>query len=96
MALLRLPRHYWVSSSLLCAAMALAIWLVFGLRFDLQSSPVWQFIPYAMMLGSTIAACSIMGTWPTFRLLGRLQLVLPLMVFLLLGVFLVWDWTHSG
>ena len=95
MALLRRSPH-WTAAPSLGAAFALSIWLVFGLRFDLQSSPVWQFIPYGMMLVLTIAACSLMGTFPAFRYLGRLQFLLPLIVFLLLAVFLIWDWTHSG
>ena len=85
-----------VAVSLLGSSMVLAVWLVFGLRFDLQSSPAWHFVPYLLMLASTIIACSVMWTFPAFSWLGRLQFLLPLLVFLLLGVFLVWDWIHSG
>ena len=87
---------HWAAVSSLGAALTLGTWLVFGLRFDLQSSPAWHFVPYLLMLASTIAACSVIGTLPVFRYLGRLQLLLPLLVFLLLAVFLVWDWIHSG
>ena len=95
MAFLRYSLH-WVAVSLLGAALALAIWLVFGLRFDLQSSPAWHFVPYLLMLASTITACSVIGTLSAFRYLGRLQFLLSLLVFLLLAVFLTLDWIHSG
>ena len=60
-----------VAVSLLGSSMVLAVWLVFGLRFDLQSSPAWHFVPYLLMLASTITACSVMWTFPAFSWLGQ-------------------------
>ena len=95
MAFLRFSLHR-VAVSLLGASMALAVWLVFGLRFDLDSSPGWQLLPYFLMLALPLAACSVIWALPAFRWLGRLQFPLSSLVFLLLGAFLIWAWIHSG
>lgn len=87
---------HWTLAILLAAGMALTIWLVFILRFNLQSSPSWQFVPYLLALAFPTAACSAIGTLPSFNWMGRLQFLLPLSVLLIPVAFLTWEWTQSG
>jgi quinol-cytochrome oxidoreductase complex cytochrome b subunit len=76
--------------------MGMAIWLTLGLRFDLEISPGWQFVPYFTMMTCMLLACSLLGMMPAFRWLGRPWLILPSLPLLFLGALLTWSWVHNG
>ena len=44
MSLSKVPFSFWVAFPV--AGLGEASWLVFGLRFDLKTSPGWQLAPY--------------------------------------------------
>ena len=76
--------------------MALAVWLIFGLRFDPKLSPDWQFVPYCLMLLCILAMPVALGMQNFFSWMGRAQLVLPSLMVLALGTTLAVGWAQGG
>ena len=80
----------------LVVGLILALWLLFGLHFDLEASPGWQFVPYFLMLACLLAASPCLGMLPAFCWLGRLRFLFPLLIFLALVFFLTLGWVDDG
>ena len=78
------------------AGMAIGLWLVFVARFDIGTSPGWQFGPYYLMLALLLASSALAGCHPVFSWMGWPRRLLPTVVFVLLGFFLAENWFLSG
>ncbi len=78
------------------AGVGIGLWLVFVIRFDIGTSPSWQFGFYYLMLALIVAASALTGCHPVFSWMGWLRWLLPALVFVLLGYFFTASWVMSG
>ena len=78
------------------AGMGIGLWLVFVTRFDIGTSPSWQFGFYYLMLALIVAASALAGCHPLFSWMGWPRWLLPALVFVLLGFFFAASWVMSG
>lgn len=90
------PFSFWVAFSVACLGMGLASWLVFGLRFDRETSPGWQLVPYFVVLLAPIVMSMILGAHQCFSWMGRVRFLLPVLPLVALGVFLGLGWVLGG
>ena len=78
------------------AGVGIGLWLVFVTRFDIGTSPSWQFGFYYLMLVLIVAASALTGSHPVFSWMGWFRWLLPALVFVLLGFFFAASWAVSG
>ena len=82
------PFSFWVAFAVACLGVGLASWLVFGLRFDRETSPGWQLAPYFVVLLVPLVMSMILGAHQCFSWMGRVRFLLPALPLVALGVFL--------
>ena len=78
------------------SGVGIGLWLVFVTRFDIGTSPSWQFGFYYLMLALIVAASALTGCHPVFSWMGWSRWLLPALVFVLLGFFFAASWVVSG
>ena len=88
MSISKVPFSFWVAFPVAGLGVGLVSWLVFGLRFDRETSPGWQLVPYFMVLLAPIVMSMILGAQPCFSWMGRVRFLLPVLPLVALGVFL--------
>ena len=70
MSLLKVPFSFFVAFPVAGLGVGLATWLVFGLRFDLETSPGWQLVPYFLAMSCPLVMSIILGAQRSFLLDG--------------------------
>ena len=96
MSLLRLHPSAVGAVATAGVGMAIGLWLVFVARFDIGTSPGWQFGPYYLMLALILVASALAGRHPVFAWMGWIRRLLPVLVLVFLGFFLAENWVQSG
>ena len=97
MSLSKVPFSFWVAFPVAGLGVGLAFWLVFGLRFDLKTSPGWQLAPYFLaFLSCPLVMSMILGAQRCFSWMGRVRFLLPVLPLVALGLFLGLDWFQGG
>ena len=92
MSLSKVPFSFWAAFPVAGLGLGLASWLVFGLRFDLKTSPGWQLAPYFLALSCPLVMSMILGAQRCFSWMGRARFLLPVLPLVALGLFLGLDW----
>ena len=93
---MKFPFPFWVAFPVAGAGMGLACWLVFGLRFDRETSPGWQLAPYFLALSCPLVMSIILGAQRCLFWMGRARFLLPSLPLVALGVFLGLGWVQGG
>ena len=88
MSISKVPFSFWVAFPVAGLGVGLASWLVFGLRFDRETSPGWQLVPYFVVLLTPLVMSMILGAQQCFSWMGRVRFLLPVLPLVALGVFL--------
>ena len=96
MSLLKVPFSFFVAFPVAGLGVGLATWLVFGLRFDLETSPGWQLSPYFLALSCPLVMSIILGAQRYFSWMGRARFLLPVLPLVALGVTLAVVWAQGG
>ena len=96
MSLLKVPFSFFVAFPVAGLGVGLATWLVFGLRFDLETSPGWKLALYFLVLFCPLVMSIILGAQRCFSWMGRARFLLPVLPLVVLGVFLGLDLVQGG
>ena len=96
MSLSKVPFSFWAAFPVAGLGLGLASWLVFGLRFDLKTSPGWQLAPYFLALSCPLVMSMILGAQRCFSWMGRARFLLLVLPLVILGVFLGLDWLFQS